>query len=170
MATSATHIPVEVYLQADYEHDCDYVNGVVEERPVGGLDHSAWQAILVMFFGARQKEWGIYVRPELRVCVYGDNFRVPDVCLLSRDAPVEQVITHPPLAVFEILSPDDRMVRVMERLADYEMMGIEAIWVIDPEDGRYLRYVAGQLVSAPVFTLPGSEHQVALAELAAMRD
>ena len=170
MATTSTHIPVEVYLQADYEHDCDYVDGEVEERAVGGRDHAMWQATLVMFFGVRQKAWDIKVLPELRVKVAPNRYRVPDVCLLSRTAPSEQIITYPPLAVFEIMSPEDRMTRVLERLADYEQMGVGAIWVIDPKDASYYRYASGQLTPASVFHLPGTEHQVAMAEVAALLD
>jgi Uma2 family endonuclease len=36
------------------------------------------------------------------------------------------------LAVFEILSPEDRVLRYNERLADYRQMGIRHVWVIDP--------------------------------------
>jgi Uma2 family endonuclease len=170
MATTSTHVPVEVYLQADYEHDCDYVDGEVEERSLGGYDHATWQAVLVMFFGLKQKEWDIKVRPELRLQVSSTRYRVADICLVSRELPVEQIITHPPLAVFEILSPEDRMGRVLERLADYERMGIGAIWVIDPRDSSYYRYASGELTLASVFHLPGSEHQVSMSEIAALLD
>jgi len=41
--------------------------------------------------------------------------------------------THiPPLAVIEILSPEDRISRYAQRLADYRQMGISNIWVVDP--------------------------------------
>ena len=159
MATT-THVPVEVYLQADYEHDCDYVDGHIEERPVGEYDHSTWQAVLVAFFTAKGKELGVRVRPELRVQAAATRYRVPDVTLLSRDAPMEQIITHPPLAVFENMSPEDRMPRVLERLADYGTMGIPEIWVIDPKNSSYYRYESGQLTPASVFTLPGTGYEI----------
>jgi Uma2 family endonuclease len=95
---------------------------------------------------------------------------VPDVTLLSRSAPREQVITHAPLAVFEILSPEDSMTRMLEKLADYEEMGIGAIWVIEPARQVYYRYRHGQLVPATVFELPGSEFSVPLAEIAALAE
>ena len=35
MATTAkTHIPVEAYLRSSFEPDAEYVDGVIEERPV----------------------------------------------------------------------------------------------------------------------------------------
>jgi len=169
MATTA-QIPLEQYLQTAYEPDCDYVEGELEERAVGEYDHATWQGILVMFFGARQREWGIKVRPELRVRVGPDRVRIPDVCLLSHSAPIERIITHPPLAVFEILSPEDRMTRVMDRLSDFDRMGIGAIWVVDPRKSSYYRYSSGQLSPASLFVLPGSDYRVEMSEIAALID
>ena len=37
MATAAqmTQVPIEVYLNSSYEPDAEYVEGVIEERPMG---------------------------------------------------------------------------------------------------------------------------------------
>ena len=99
-----------------------------------------------------------------------NRFRVPDITILDRNLPIEQIVTHPPLAVFEILSPEDTMMRTLVRLADYEAMGIGAIWVIDPSKQQYLLYRGGQLTPGTVFELPGSDFKVPLAEIAAMLD
>jgi Uma2 family endonuclease len=168
MAATASLISVEEYLKTTADPDCEYVAGVVEERAVGEYDHATWQIILAGYFLAREKELGIISRPELRVQTGPDNFRVPDVTLLSRAAPREQIITHPPLAVFEILSPEDSMTRTLEKLADYEQMGIDAIWVIEPKKQLYFRYRDGQLTPGTVFELPGSEFSVSLAEIATL--
>ena len=111
---------------------------------------------------------GILARAELRVQTGPENFRVPDVTLLSRSAPREQIITHAPLAVFEILSSEDTMTRTLERLADYERMGIGAIWVIEPKKQQYFRYRGGQLAPGSVFELPGSGFSVPFSEFAAL--
>jgi Uma2 family endonuclease len=137
---------------------------------VGELDHAIWQKALLRWFAGNEPEWGIRVYPELRVQTGADRFRVPDVSLLSRTAPREQIITHPPLAVFEILSPEDSMTRTMEKLADYERMGIGAIWVIEPKKQIYLHYRNGQLTPGIVFELPGSSLSVDFAEIAKLAD
>jgi Uma2 family endonuclease len=147
---------VEEYLKTTADPDCEYVAGIVEERPVGEYDHATWQIALAGYFLAREKELQILSRPELRVQTGPENFRVPDVTLLSRTAPREQIITHPPLAVFEILSPEDSMTRMLEKLADYERMGIGAIWVIEPKKRLYYRFRDGQLAPATVFELPAA--------------
>ncbi|HEY1159304.1 MAG TPA: Uma2 family endonuclease [Terracidiphilus sp.] len=170
MASTASLISVEEYLKTTADPDCEYVAGVVEGRAVGEYDHATWQTILVGYFLAREKELGIISRTELRVQTGADRFRVPDVTLLSRSAPREQIITHPPLAVFEILSPEDSMTRTLEKLADYERMGIAAIWVIEPKRQLFYRYRDGQLSPGAVFELPGSTFNVPVAEIAALVD
>ena len=170
MAATTTLVTVEDYLKMSAEPDCEYVAGVIEERPAGEYDHSTWQAILVSFFNAAATEWGIKARPELRVQVAADSFRVPDVTLLSREAPREHIITHPPLAVFEILSPEDSMTRMLEKLAEYERMGVAAIWVIEPKRLLYYRYREGQLSPRTIFDLPGTGFSVPFSEIAALAD
>lgn len=170
MAAATAPVTVEDYLKMSADPDCEYVAGVIEERPAGDYDHSTWQIALAAFFLAREKELGVLSRPELRVQVASDSFRVPDVTLLRRDAPREQIITHPPLAVFEILSPEDSMTRMLEKLADYERMGIAAIWVIEPKRLLYYRYREGQLSPGTIFDLPGSGFSVPFSEIAALVD
>jgi Uma2 family endonuclease len=170
MAATASLISVEEYLKTTTDPDCEYVAGMVQERAVGEYDHATWQVILAGYFLAREKELGILSRPELRVQTRLGNFRVPDVTLLSRNAPREQIITRPPLAVFEILSPEDSMTRTLDKLADYEQMGIGAIWVIEPKKQLYFHYRDGQLAPGSVFELPGSTFSVPFAEIAALAD
>ena len=150
MAT-ATHIPIEVYLRSSYEPDAEYVDGQIEERPVGENDHSAWQEAICFWFRQHAQDWNARVRPELRIQVAATRFRVPDVTVLDRAQPTEQIITHPPLVVFEVLSPEDRMQGLKQKMEDYRNMGIPEIWVIDPQDATYYRYEERQLLRRDSF-------------------
>jgi Uma2 family endonuclease len=151
MATT-THVPVEVYLRSSYEPDAEYVDGAIEERPMGENDHSAWQLAILKWFLQHEKDWNVRLRPELRVQVATTRFRVPDVTVLDRDQPVEPIVTQPPLAVFEILSPEDSLQRLKRKLEDYRVMGIPEIWVIDPQDATYYRYEDQQLLRRGSFS------------------
>jgi Uma2 family endonuclease len=152
------HVPLEVYLRcSDWDPDAEYVDGEIEERPVGENKHSAWQLAIQIWFQQHAKEWNIRVRPELRIQVSPTRFRVPDVTILDRDQPVEQIITHPPVAVFEVLSPEDRHTRFTRKLQDYEVMGIPQIWVIDPEGPSIQRYQNGHLSANDVFDEPSRQ-------------
>ena len=44
---TAALIPVEEYLRTTYDPDCDYVDGEVQERNLGELDHSDLQTEFV---------------------------------------------------------------------------------------------------------------------------
>src|SRR3974377_207902 len=120
------------YLRNSYRPDCDYVDGEVQERNLGEFDHAAIQGLLVVWFGQHRQEWGLRVLPEMRIRVSETRVRIADVCLMGDTQPIEQVATRPPLAVIEILSPEDRISRYNERLSDYRQMGIQNVWVIDP--------------------------------------
>lgn len=171
MAAAPQPTPLEVYLTSSFEPDAEFVNGVIEERPVGEYDHSSWQHAIELWFGNHSAEWGIRTRPELRVQVAPERFRVPDVVVLDRCRPIEQIITQPPIAVFEVLSPDDSLSRMMTRLADYEQMGIQTILVLDP-NGRHYRFRNGALdpLTETSFDLPGSACRFDLAEIEKLLD
>ena len=130
MATLQTSLAE--YLRTNYRPDCDYVDGEVQERNLGEFDHGAVQMFLGDWFYQHRQEWQLHVVPELRIRVSATRVRIADVCLIARSQPIEQVSTTAPLAVIEILSPEDRISRYGERLTDYRRMGIQNVWVIDP--------------------------------------
>ncbi|MGA3082912.1 MAG: Uma2 family endonuclease [Terracidiphilus sp.] len=156
MAAATTFVTIEEYLNSSFEPDAEYVDGQIEERAVGENDHSAWQGAIYSWFQQQAQAGQIRVRPELRVQVAPDCFLVPDVTLLDRNLPIEQIVTHPPVAVFEILSPADTLKRTMTKCGKYEQMGIRTILVIDPDGPKY-RYVSGRLepLEARAFDIPG---------------
>ncbi len=150
--SATTHVPVEIYLRSSYEPDAEYVDGEIEKRPVGENDHSAWQEAICFWFRQHALDWNVRVRPELRIQVAATRFRVPDVTVLDRVQAIEQIVTHPPLAVFEVLSPEDSLQRLKRKLEDYRTMGIQEIWIVDPQDGAYYRYEERQLLRKDSFS------------------
>ena len=169
--TQIAPVPVEVYLSSSYEPDAEFVDGVIEERPMGEWNHANWQAAVLEFFRSRRRDWGIRVAAELRVQVSAGSFRIPDVTVIDRSLAVEQIVTHPPIAVIEILSPEDTVTRMMTKLADYERMGIQTILVLDP-NGKHFRYGHGALEPLPsaAFQLSGSVCRFDLAEIEKLLD
>ncbi|HEX3683116.1 MAG TPA: Uma2 family endonuclease [Bryobacteraceae bacterium] len=130
MAT-AVHVSLEEYLNTDYEPDCDYVDGVLEERNVGKNRHSETQSLIVGLLLAWRRQYGFRVMTEQRVQVSPTRVRIPDVCLVARDDR-DEVTQRAPLLWIEILSPDDRFSRVLNRLQDCLQFGVKTIWIIDP--------------------------------------
>ena len=162
---AATQISVEEYLQTTYRPDRDYVDGEVVERNLGEYDHSRPQMRLILFFGTREKEWHIRVVPEQRVQVNPHRFRIPDVCVVLAESPVEAIFRHPPLICIEILSKDDTFKSVTERLDDYVAMGVPNIWVVEPHSRRGYVYSSDGFIEAKdgVLRVAGSDIAVPLA-------
>jgi Uma2 family endonuclease len=164
MAT--TLVPLEVYLQTEYEPAAEYVDGVVEERPMGEDQHSAWQVAITDWFRQNRVKWNILVRTELRVQTSATRFRIPDVAILDAAVAPKPTAADPPIAVFEILSPEDRVQRLIRKLGDYAAMGVPEIWVIDPEAGTFSRFEDGQLLHRERFSAARHGIEFEMAEIA----
>ncbi|MCW5982296.1 MAG: Uma2 family endonuclease [Bryobacteraceae bacterium] len=139
MATGAL-VSIEEYLNTTYQPDCDYIDGVIEERNLGENDHAELQTATAAYLRSHQKEWGVYVVVEQRVQVSPTRFRIPDVCITLGGRPKEQVFRTPPFACIEVLSPDDRLARVRERVNDYLAFGVAYVWLLDPATRQAFRW------------------------------
>ena len=169
MATT-THLPLEVYLRSGYQPDAEYIDGELRERPVGEDDHSAWQDAICAWFRAHKDEWNIRVRPELRVQVKAENYLVPGVAILDAANPKEKFASLPPIAVFEVWRPENKVRDVMRKLALYEQMGIPQIWLIDPSDPVWQRFENSKLADGETFLLPERGIQFAMSEIGKLVD
>ena len=130
MAT-ALYISIDEYLGRIYKPDCEYVDGEIRERNVGKWEHARLQLVLGAWFFAHEEEWGITSSTEQRVQVSETRVRVPDLVVLSA-GPQPDVLIDPPLLVIEILSPDDSYSDTQDRAQDYRQMGVQTVWIIDP--------------------------------------
>ncbi len=143
-----TLVSVEDYLHTSYETEMEYVDGVLEERNVGEWWHAAWQACIGSFFFSQSDSWNIRVRLAQRTRIGERRYRVPDVAVFDEHTPPDPVAITPPLIAFEVLSPEDRIYRMIVRLADFESMSVPAIYVVQPEDGGLMRFQDGGLKAA----------------------
>jgi Uma2 family endonuclease len=124
-----TLISVEEYLNTSYDPDVEYVDGVLVERNVGKWLHSLVQRNIIVAFGRKYPQ--ILAVPELRSKTREKRFRIPDVTVLL--APPEgDVLLVPAFVAIEILSDEDRMTRVIEKLKEYAASGTRHVWVFDP--------------------------------------
>jgi Uma2 family endonuclease len=165
---STTLLSLEEYLHTSYHPDCDFVDGRIEERNVGETKHGLLQVEVAFWFRSRKSDWNIRVITELRTRVGRSRVRIPDVTVAYNDeAMSEQVRTTPPLIAIEILSPEDRMNRVLVRLRDYLAMGIEHLWLLDPLERVAYTYSSSglRLVETPRLTVPNSPIYLDLPEV-----
>ena len=67
--------------------------------------------------------------------------------------PNKPLAPPPPLAVFELRSPEDRVQRLTRKLGDSAAMGVAEIWVIDPEASTFFRLEDEHLLRRDRFSL-----------------
>ena len=132
----ATLVPLEEYLSTSCRPDREYLDGVLLERNVGEHDHSRLQMLLSSFLFTREAQCGIHVVPGQRVRVNPRRYRLPDVSVLAHNAQPTPIFTEPPFLCVEILSRDDRMSEMQERIDDYLSFGVAYVWLIDPRKRR----------------------------------
>ena len=168
--TVATLISLDEYLNSSYEPDCDYVDGVLEERNLGEFSHSDPQTAIAAYLRIRARGWNVRVCTELRVSVSVTRVRIPDICVMDREEPVEQVPSRAPLVCIEILSPEDRWTRVEKRIAEFLAMGVPHVWVFDPKERKVYDYAASGRRLVTEETLDAPPVSINLAELYADLD
>ncbi len=131
----------------------DFVDGEVIERGLPTTDHSAVQ----FFFSGRlwplQEQGRLFTRPELRMPVAAGRYRVADLAIFDK-RPLGLIPHTPPLAVIEILSPDDRATELHRKLADYAAFGVRHIWIVDPMLREIYVYADRSLRQVDSFDLP----------------
>ena len=165
-------ISVREYLSTSYRPDCEYVDGRIEERNVGEFEHGYLQALIAGLFNSNGKAWGVRASTDVRTQIGPTRFRIPDVTVQRSSDPRESIIRHPQLIAVEILSPEDRVSRLQERIDEYLGFGIEHIWVFDPVRRTASIVIGGELrrVQTDEMTVPGTPIRVVLSELFARMD
>lgn len=134
-AAAAQPVPsltMEEYLQTTYHPDYDFVDGHLEERNMGGTKHGLLQSLFCIWFG-NHPDWNLVTINDQRIQVAPNRVRLPDVAVVFDDeAVLEDPRRTPPYIAIEVLSPDDRIPRVIPRLRDFIDMGAAHVWLIDP--------------------------------------
>ena len=167
MAANAVLVPVEEYLTTDYSPDVDFVDGELQERNTGEEEHATIQKFFIGFLLLREGEWKIRVMQENRVQTSSTRYRIPDVCVVAEDAPFGGITRTPPLLCVEVLSPEDRMSRMQDKVDDYIRLGVRSVWIIDPYKRRIVcadRSVTLQ-PAGDVLTVHGTEIAVPVTEI-----
>ncbi len=144
-------VSVEEYLSSSWERDMEYVDGVLIERTMPTVLHGALQILLGILLGQYRKQFGFTIVSKVRVeTIAGGRYRLPDVMLLPRHTPADNVVRQAPWAVIEILSPDDRLTYQFQRYAEFWARGTREIIVLDPETSRSFRWKDNGLYEAPI--------------------
>jgi len=165
MATKI-QVPVEEYLRTSFAGpDREYLNGEIVERNVGSNRHSKAQGCLTGYFYNLRSQFSLHIRPEIRMHVGKQKYRVADVAVYEGEEPQGAVPAETPLVVIEILSPDDRMSETLEKLSEYRAWGVRHVWMVDPDSRSLYTYGDSGLREVNSFQLPEYGVRIALDDL-----
>ncbi len=152
---------VEEYLRTSFEgSDCEFLDGEIVERNMGEIPHSDIQTTLAILLRRLRSTLGIRVVTEIRIQINRRRYRVADLAAWRNDNIGTGIPTVPPFLVAEILSPEDRMVRMVPKIQEYLSIGVEWVWVIDPEEKTALCYSQKQPQGAAVTTLRTGDPEI----------
>ncbi len=168
---SSTLVSLSDYLKTSYRPDRDYLEGELRERNLGERPHAKLQKYILVTFTLHEETWGVIPLPEQRVQVRPERFRIPDICVVRSSDPDTPIVTVAPLLCVEILSSEDTLSSMQERVNDYAAMGVEHIWVADP--AKRLAYFAGPNGYTPetsALSIPGTSITISVPEMFARLD
>lgn len=132
-----TLISVDEYLATSFEDsDREYIDGELLEINGGEIDHGTLQMAISAWFFNRRAQLKLFPVTEVRTQISPTRFRLPDIAVIRGGRPAGRVLTDPPFLVVEILSPEDRVSRMEDRIDDYLRFRVEWIWLIDPRTCR----------------------------------
>ena len=126
---------------------CELIDGRIIHMTPTGEEHGMIESNLVhdlrAFARQHQRgrvssgEVGIYIRRK------PDRIRAADVAFVSAGrltGPSKGFLDVAPELVVEIMSPDDRWQAMRDKLADYFSIGVERVWVVEPQSRKVLVY------------------------------
>lgn len=148
-----TALSVEEYLHTSFpDLDKEYRDGEIVERSLPDYSHGKTQGLVFAFFLALASRLSLFPCVETRMRVRPKRYLIPDVAVFYPTEPTG-VPETPPLIAIEILSRDDRLIDVREKLEEYRTWGVPHVWLIDPRSRRFYTCDAG-LTETPTLTVP----------------
>jgi Uma2 family endonuclease len=139
--SAKVQMDVEEYLRTSFDgSDYEYLDGETVERNMGELPHGDVQVNLAVLLRQLRRQLGIRVVTEIRIQIHSKRYRVADIAVWRDDNIGTGIPTIAPFLIIEILSPEDRMVRMLPKIQEYLSIGVEWVWVIDPDEKSALSY------------------------------
>jgi len=147
MAAGSTHPPVtgvsvEEYLKTSYKPACDYLDGVLRQKPLPTRKHALLQSWLGQLI--RTGFPGFEPESELTVRISERRYLVPDLAVQRMDHIQDPYPTEPVHLCVEILSPDDRTSELFAKCEEYHAWGVKMVWIVDPDNEPAWEYRSGE--------------------------
>ena len=153
MRTAALLSAEDFELVAQVLGSCELVRGEIVPMSPGGILHSqiTMNAARLLDSHVRPLKIGRVLTGEAGVIVARrpDTVRGADVAFISYQrlpkGPTESgFLKQPPELVIEVLSKDTSWEKMEEKVADYQAMGVDLVWVLDPQTVTLRAYPRGE--------------------------
>jgi Uma2 family endonuclease len=144
MTAESTLVSVEKYLRTNYKPACDYIDGVLHQKPMPTRKHGSTQARLAQLINECSPD--LDAETEVNVRIREGKYLVPDLIVQERDRIQDPYPSEPVYLCVEVLSPDDRLSVVVSKCEDYAAWGVQTSWIVDPESQRAWEYSSRQLL------------------------
>ena len=152
MTTSLTRLlTLEDFLKLPFLEESpawEYADGVAMQKPMPKTRHSILQKCLIKEVDNQTDDYTAL--PELR-CTFGGRSIVPDVAVIAWNrirvnevGEPEDNFTEPPDWTIEILSPDQKVNRVIDNILHCLKHGSKLGWMLDPDDYSILTFTPQQ--------------------------
>lgn len=152
MSISLTQtLTLEEFLNLSYVEESpawEYVNGLAIQKSMPKIRHSILQKRLLSQVDDNSSDYTAL--PELR-CTFGGRSIVPDIAVIAWSRiqineigePEDNFLAAPDWAI-EILSPEQKVTRVIDNLLHCLHHGCHLGWLIDPDDYSVLSFAPRQ--------------------------
>jgi Uma2 family endonuclease len=128
----------------------EYIYGVAMQKPMPKIRHSILQKRLIAEIDRHSNDYTAL--PELR-CTFGERSIVPDIAVVAwnkipvnESGELEDNFTEAPDWTIEILSPEQKAIRVIDNILYCLKHGCKLGWLIDPDDYSILTFIPQQEV------------------------
>jgi len=127
---------------------CELVKGRIVKMSPTNTTHSIIESELIRLLGnfVRERDIGEVMGGEIGIYTgrNPDTVRGADIVVISYERLQKKqsatFLDVPPELIVEIVSPTDRWKDIREKLEEYFAIGVEKVWVVDPDNQSILKF------------------------------
>lgn len=127
---------------------CELIDGRIVYMSPTGVEHALIENRLGRLLGnfVEERKLGFVLSGEVGIYIRRrpDRVRAADIAFVSRERggskPPKGFSQAAPELIVEVMSPDDRWQDVREKIEEYFSIGVQWVWVVEPENRAVLVY------------------------------
>jgi len=127
----------------------EIIDGEVINLAPTGFEHGSLELSIGMFLNKHLKDKGYIAVGEVGILIHKNPLRIrgADIVYISKDKAPEKptgILELPPNLIIEILSPNNTISEIEEKIEDYFKIGTERLIIINPAHKKIYIYQNGK--------------------------